>query len=139
MLVAISAQSIAAVEDDVDLTQLRALVAVASRRSVSLGELADATRMHLSTASRLCDRLVNAGLMDRTDDPSNRRQLVLTLTDAGRRLVQSVMRRRRAVLAPMLGRMQPERRALLVELLHEFAAADGEPTETDLWFMGWAT
>lgn len=139
MLVAISAQSVAAVEDVVDLAQFRALVVIASRRSVSLGELADATQIHLSTASRMCDRLVNTGLIDRAEDPNNRRQLLLTLTEDGRRLVQKVMRRRRATLEPMLERMPSARRRLLGELLREFAAADGEPTEAQLWFMGWAT
>ena len=62
------------------VTQVRALVVIASRGSVSLGELAAACGVHLTSASRLCDRLVAAGLMDRADDPANRRQLTLTLT-----------------------------------------------------------
>ena len=42
VLVALSAQSIAAVEDAADVTQVRALVVISSRGSVSLGELAAA-------------------------------------------------------------------------------------------------
>lgn len=139
VLVAISSQSIAAVEDEVDLTQFRALVIVASRGSVSLGELADAGALHLSTASRMCDRMVAAGLMNRADDPANRRQLILTLTDKGRRVVDDVMRQRRAALEPMLAAMPKSRRAELVTLLREFASSGPPPAESDLWFMGWST
>ncbi|HEV7206038.1 MAG TPA: MarR family transcriptional regulator [Jatrophihabitans sp.] len=139
VLVAISAQSIAAVEDEVDLAQFRALVVMAGRGSVSLGELAVAVRLHLSTASRMCDRLVGLGLIDRTDDPHNRRQLVLTLTRKGSRLVADVMSRRRAALEPVVRRLPPDRRSQLVSVLREFSQAGDEPADTDLWFMGWAT
>lgn len=139
VLVAISSQSIAAVEDEVDLTQFRALVIVASRGSVSLGELAEGAGLHLSTASRMCDRMVAASLLNRADDPANRRQLVLTLTDRGRRLVEKVMHQRRTALEPMLAAMPKSRRAELVTLLQEFAALRPPPTDSDLWSMGWTT
>jgi DNA-binding MarR family transcriptional regulator len=143
VLVAVSAQSIAAVEDVVDLIEFRALVVVASRGSVSLSELSDAARFHLTRASRLCDRLVSKGLIDRADDPANRRQLVLTLTAEGERVVHEVMRRRRAVLEPILDRltegMTVRRRNDMVSLLREFATAGGEPSDPDLWAMGWTT
>ncbi len=143
VLVAISAQSIAAVEDVADLTQVRALVVIASRRSLSLSELAEATRLHLTRASRLCDRLVVKGLVNRADDPSNRRQLTLTLTSAGQEVVDEVMHRRREAIAPILDRMSEQmtkqRRVELTSVLKDFAAAGGEPSDPDLWAMGWTT
>jgi DNA-binding MarR family transcriptional regulator len=143
VLVAISAQSIAAVEDIADLTQVRALVVIASRGSVSLSELSEAANIHLTRASRLCDRLVEKGLLNRADDPANRRQLTLTLTPAGQRVVQKVMRRRREAIQPILERMRKQmtkqRRAELTSLLNEFATAGGEPSDPDLWAMGWIT
>lgn len=143
VLVSVSAQSMAAVEDVADVTQVRALVVIASRGSVSLGELSEATNIHLTRASRLCDRLVAKGLIDRADDPSNRRQLTLTLTATGHQVVQEVMRRRRGAIQPILDRMTTQmtiqRRADVVSLLREFAAAGGEPSDPDLWAMGWTT
>ncbi|HST47785.1 MarR family winged helix-turn-helix transcriptional regulator [Jatrophihabitans sp.] len=139
VLVAISARSIAAIDDVVDLTQFRALVVIASRGSVSLGELADATSLHLSTASRLCDRLVGRGLLDRADDPANRRQLTLRLTDEGRRLVHDVRHRRKLALQPLLARLPRHTRTQLVSSLRSFAAVSDEPADSDLWLMGWPT
>lgn len=143
VLVAISAQSIAAVEDVADLIQVRALVVVASRGAVSLGELSEAANIHLTRASRLCDRLVMKGLLNRADDPANRRQLILTLTPAGQEVVDEVMRRRRKAIQPILERMGERmtkpRRAELTVLLNEFATAGGQPSDPDLWAMGWTT
>lgn len=143
VLVAVSAQSMAAVEDVADLTQVRALVVVASRGSVSLSELAAATNIHLTRASRLCDRMVASGLINRGDDPSNRRQLTLTLASGGEQVVRAVMRRRRQALEPILNRMSEQmtksRRAELVSLLRDFAVAGGEPSGPDLWALGWTT
>ena len=139
VLVAISAQSIAAVEDTVDLAQFRALVIVASNGSASLGELAEAAGLPLSTASRTCDRLVGLGLLDRSDDPANRRQLRLTLTRAGEAVVTRAWRHRQEALEPVLGKLPEARRRVLVESLTEFADAAGAVRPRDLWFLGWPT
>lgn len=138
-LVAISVQSLASVEGIVDATQLRALVVVASRGKVSLGELAAGAGLTLSTASRLCDRLVAAGLMHREDDPANRRQLVLTLTQDGKRVVKQVTDHRRRAIEPLLRALSEERRHELTDALEELMRAGAEPSERDLWALGWTT
>lgn len=139
ILVALSAQSIAAVEGVADVSQVRALVVISSRGSVSLGELAAAANLHPSRASRLCDRMVAEGLIHRADDPANRRQLILTLTPGGERVVRTVMQHRRAAITPILAQLTKPRRAELVSVLQEFAAAGCEPSEPDMWAMGWTT
>src|ERR1051325_7657856 len=67
-LVGVAAQSIAVVNHEADVVDVRALVMVAQSDAVSLRQLADGLGMHVSTASRLCDRLVAAKLLDRRDD-----------------------------------------------------------------------
>ncbi len=97
----------------------------------------------IARASRLCDRLVAKGLVNRADDPVDRRQLTLTLTPAGERVVDTVMRRRRQVIEPMLARMRQRmtgrRRAEMVSVLRDFAAAGGEPSDPGLWAKSWTT
>lgn len=139
VLVALSARSIAAVEDVADVAQVRVLVVISSRGSVSLSELATAANLHLTRASRLCDRMVADGLINRADDPANRRQLTLRLTAKGQRVVHDVMAHRRAAITPILAQLPKQRRAELVAVLQEFAAAGGEPSGPDLWAMGWTT
>lgn len=139
LLVGISIRSLATVEDVVTVMQLRILTVIASRQEVTLSALAVATGMHVSRASRACDRMVAEGLLEREDDPDDRRSLRLTLTDHGHQLVSDVAAARRAAVEPALRRMSASRRAELVATLHEFAAAGGEPDEADLWSLGWAT
>lgn len=139
VLVALSSQSIAAVADVADVAQVRALVVISNRGSVSLGELATAANLHLTRASRLCERMVVQGLIDRAEQPTNRRQLTLTLTPQGQRVVHDVMAHRRAAIKPILARLPTQRRDDLVAILHDFAAAGGEPSGPDLGAMGWTT
>ncbi len=139
VLVAISAQSIAAVEDRVTVTQLRALVVIASLEPVNLVRFAEAIGVHASNATRACDRLVALGLIDRRDNPDDRRNLTLALTAPGRRLVTRVMTHRRAAIEKTLGRMPADKRRQLPLILSEFAAAAGELPAAELWSMGWTT
>ena len=137
VLVAISAQSIAAVEDRVTVTQLRALVVIASLEPVNLVRFAEAMGVHASNATRACDRLVALGLIDRRDNPDDRRTLTLALTTKGRRLVTRVMTLRRAAIEKALRRMPADMRGQLPLILGEFAAAAGELPDAELWSLGW--
>lgn len=137
ILVAITARSIAAVPGALDPLQVRALVVLRSRPALSLGELARAVGIHLTRASRLCDRLVSEGLVDRTDDPANRRQLLLRLTSEGRDVVDEVMRQRAEAVRPVLARMAPASREALVAALGDFDDAAEGFEDRELWAMGW--
>lgn len=139
VLVALSAQSVAGVDDVVTLPQLRALVMIASRRVMNLGAVAQGLGVHPSNATRLVDRLVVAGLLDRSDDPTDRRNLVLELTTAGRDLVDQVMDHRRVAIAEILDRMPASRRRALVPVLRSFADAGGEAPDDAVWSLGWTT
>lgn len=139
VLVAISVASMNAIEEDVTPEQLRMLVVVSSRGVTTLSELAAATRMHMSKASRACDRMVGLGLLGRSDDPDDRRSLRLSLTEHGGQIVAAVAAARQDAVLPALRRLDPTRRADLVAVLIEFTEAAGEPAEADLWALGWAT
>ncbi len=139
VLVGVAARSLAPVEDSVTLTQFRALVIIASRGPLHLAALADAMQVHPSNATRTCDRLVAGGLADRRDNPADRRHLQLTLTDAGRGLVDGVLHRRRAAIGEILREMPPDDRTQLATVLTRFADAGGEPQDVDLWAVGLTT
>lgn len=139
VLVAVSAHSIAEVEAVADLTQVRILIAIASHGTASLGTVAEAAGIHISKASRTCDRMVRSRLVNRADDPNDRRQLTLSLTAAGRRVVRTVRARRKAEIGRILAAMSASQRAALVSALSAFADAAGEPHDAALWALGWTT
>jgi DNA-binding MarR family transcriptional regulator len=66
------------------VVQLRALTVVHRLGPSNLGRLAHELAVTVSTASRLVDRLVAAGLVDRRPSPQSRREVALSLTEAGR-------------------------------------------------------
>lgn len=137
VLVGVTAQSVSAVEDVVTLPQLRVLVLVSSRGPLNLNAVAQAMGVHPSNATRACDRLVNAGLLDRRDSASDRRNVSLDLTPAGRELVQTTVAHRRDAIAQVLQRMPESRRRALLPALRSFAAAAGEGPVPSAWTMGW--
>lgn len=139
VLVAVSAQSVAAVDDVVTLPQFRVLVMVASRGGLNLGAVAAGLGVHPSNATRAVERLVVAGLLHRRDDPADRRNLVLELSPDGRALVDRVTNDRRAAIAEILREMPADRRRSLVPVLRSFAAAAGEVPDGAVWSLGWTT
>jgi DNA-binding MarR family transcriptional regulator len=73
------------VDSDVSAVQLRALTVLSGMPGSKLGRLAESMDVALSTASRLVERLVSAGLVDRRTSQVNRREVTLQLTEHGSR------------------------------------------------------
>jgi len=110
--------------------QLSALIVVEKDEGINLRTLAGRLRMILSSASRLCDRLVAAGLVERVPGRVDRREIALFLTPYSRQLLEELRASRLAMLGAVLDRMSPAGRAALVRGLTEFAhAATGQPAD----------
>jgi DNA-binding MarR family transcriptional regulator len=135
-LVAVAARSLADLAEDVTLPQYRALVELAARGPQRPADLASALGVDPSTATRMCDRLVRKQLVQRRRISADRRGVRISLTPAGRTLVEEVTRRRRAEIAQILQRMPRADRASALRALRVFADAAGEVPEQD-WSLGW--
>ncbi|MEU8652543.1 MarR family winged helix-turn-helix transcriptional regulator [Streptomyces sp. NPDC048737] len=93
--------------------QLRALRALQVTPGLNLTALAECLDIGLPTASRLCDRLEAAGLLDRSFHPRKRREVQLMLTAAGQDVLGEVAGRRARALAVALGVLEPADRDAL--------------------------
>lgn len=103
--------------------QLLALRTVRHRPELNLTALAEHLGIGLPTASRLCDRLEAAGLLERTVQPRNRREVQLVLTAYGRRVLADVTERRARRLASVFEGMTPAERTALEHGLFAFEHA----------------
>lgn len=103
-------------------SQLRAVMVVERYDGVNLRGLAKDLGMILSSASRLCDRLVAAGLIEREPGRVDRREIALHLTPAGRALLTDLRAERRELLAGVLAEMSPAGQQALLRGLQEFDA-----------------
>jgi DNA-binding MarR family transcriptional regulator len=141
LLVAVSARSLTAVEEQVTLPQFRMLVVLAIHGEMKLADLAGRLRVNSSTAMRMVDRLSGAGLVDRRVNPANRREIALRPTEPGRRIVDDVTAHRRKEIAAIVTRMPADQRSGLVAALRAFTDAGGEPsaspTTHDALAVGW--
>ncbi|MBE9180928.1 MarR family transcriptional regulator [Oculatella sp. LEGE 06141] len=75
-------------QPSLSLSQLRILGYLKSHGHASLSELADYLDVTRPTMSVMVERLVQRGVVDRTNDPQERRRVVLTVTAAGAQCFQ---------------------------------------------------
>lgn len=126
LLVAISAQSIANVDETLTIPQFRTMVILSTRGPVNLITLAGLLDVNPSTTGRMAERLVAAGLIDRQPHPDSRRELVVTLTARGLDVVAAVTGHRRRRIAEVVHNMPPRERQGLVRALTAFTTAGGD-------------
>lgn len=73
------------------LPQFKMLVAVSKAESSTVGGIAEQLGVGESTTSYLVDRLVQAELVMRSDDPSDRRKARISLSPRGRSLLDKLV------------------------------------------------
>ncbi len=124
------ARTLADVQVSVTVTQLRVLVLLHYNAPLNLGAIADGLGVNPSNASRTIDRLVASGLVSRADDARDRRQLNLSMTVEGQRLVNSLMDRRRELLDEVVAKMAPVDQRRMAQGLSALLATLGDEDES---------
>lgn len=83
---------------------------------VTIRELAEALQLRQSSVSLLVDRTVKRGLLNRREDPEDRRRALVTPTDEGQRLLDEITIANRHVMASLEGSLFRDslRRALQI-------------------------
>lgn len=104
-LVGIAVRSINAAPVEVTLTQHRLLVLLATGGDQTVKALAEQLEVNASNASRLCDRLQRLGMLARDRSLSDGREVVVSLTADGRKLLKTVRTRRRHDVQRVLSQM----------------------------------
>jgi DNA-binding MarR family transcriptional regulator len=127
LLVAISARSIAHVDETITIPQFRALVILSARGPMNVRTLAGLLHVQRSTTGRMVERLITAGLIDRRPHPALRRELVVEFTRRGEEIVHAVTANRREEIARVVRNMPERERYGLVSALSAFTTAGGEP------------
>lgn len=126
-LLALSTRASIDLPGRLSLTQLRALAEADQAGPCTLNVLADALTISTSSASRLVDRLVAAGVLDRRTSDANRREVRLQVTPAGRRLLRRHENARRAVFADLVRRLTPAETQALLQGLEAVQRQHAEP------------
>src|SRR5215510_10435181 len=76
------------IELELSMAQLKTLWIIHAAGAVSIGEIAETLGVGQPTASHLVDRLVQAQLVARAEDPLDRRRTLAQLSVTGKELVE---------------------------------------------------
>jgi DNA-binding MarR family transcriptional regulator len=119
----ISGRSAAELPYELTLPQLRALVVLDDDASVTVKALAARLGIQPSTTTRLADRLVAKALIERVPGMHDRREVLLSLSPAGRAVVRTAMDSRRRAVEEILVTLSDAELAAIGESFAVFAAA----------------
>ena len=101
------------VDTSVTLTHLAALSTLKRHGPMSPGELAAHERVQPPSMTRIIGALEEAGLITRTDHPTDRRQVLVALSPGGKALLREDRRRRDAWLAQRMRELDADDLAVL--------------------------
>jgi DNA-binding MarR family transcriptional regulator len=114
---------------------------IAANADLQVGELARAIGVSAAATSKNLDRLERLGLVTRGASSEDRRAILLSASEEGRRLVGDYERHKAAQLAPVIEALGSEKTGLLCDLLEEVCtgmlARVENPRETCLRCAGY--
>lgn len=130
-MIAVAVRSLSGLAEDISLAQYRTLVVLASRGPQKLADLAAVLEVTPPTAGRMCDRLARRELVSRHREEADRRVVRISLTQAGRTVVDEATRRRRVYIADILSGLTAAGRRQVADALRAFADATGEVPDNE--------
>lgn len=128
-LLALNVSALEQLEKRIGLAPLRALQALDRLGPSLVTELGEDLGLLPSTASRLSDRLADAGYITRRVAPTNRRATLLELTDAGRAVLDELIALRIKAFRAVTRCMTEADRAALIQGTRAFTAAHRDLAE----------
>lgn len=120
-LVRDSAEALADLAPGVNLTDLRALSLLAEEGPKRLVDIAYHLDVTPTTATRLADRLVEQALVERSRHSGDRREVYLSVSVSGERLVRRIVEQRRKLVGAALDGLPERERAAVAEVLRRVA------------------
>jgi DNA-binding MarR family transcriptional regulator len=97
--------------------QFSILMQLHHRGNCGIGDISDKFDITSAAASQLVDKLVQGGLIQRQEDPNDRRAKLLNLTDKGSELIQRGIEERYRWVEGLAERLTVEEREKITEAL----------------------
>jgi DNA-binding MarR family transcriptional regulator len=107
------------------LMEWRVMASLSGKSSLSISELADIVLAKQPTVTKLVGRMQEAGWVLRCDAEHDRRQSLVSLTAAGQRKVQGLLRQAKVHEARVTADLGPEQTGQLKQILQHLIASHG--------------
>jgi DNA-binding MarR family transcriptional regulator len=108
------------------MPQFSILMQVHYRGNCAIGDIGEHFDISNAAASQLVEKLVQNGLIQREEDPSDRRAKLLNLTGKGREFIQLGIDERYRWVDDLAGKLSADERAIVTEALKILTRAAGE-------------
>lgn len=105
---------------DLDRPGFTVLAALATTGPTRISDLAETCAVDVSTMSRQVSRLACDGLIEQQPDPTDRRAVLVGLSDEGDEVARRLLRTRSALIAEVVADWSMEDQATFAELLNRF-------------------
>jgi DNA-binding MarR family transcriptional regulator len=99
------------------MPQFSVLMQLHYRGACGMSKVSEGFDITPAAASQLVDKLVHSGLIQRVEDPDDRRAKMLSLTDKGRELIQQGIEERYRWVEELAAKLSAEERAQVSEAL----------------------
>lgn len=108
------------------MPQFGILMQLHYRGNCGVSDIGDRFDITNAAASQLVDKLVQSGLIQREEDPNDRRAKLLNLTEKGRDLIQQGIEQRYRWVDELAGKLTAEERAKVAEAMNIMTQAARE-------------
>jgi DNA-binding MarR family transcriptional regulator len=108
---------------ELTMAQIRVLFRLRNKGPIPSSALATGLGVTLPTVTSVIDRLVAKELVERTDDPADRRRVIVGVTPAGREIVERIQQGRRARLSRAIDALDERELLAMITGLEALAAA----------------
>ena len=115
---------------DLSMAQFGTLMRLHHDEHCGVGDIANQMSISNAAASQLIDKLVQQGLVERTEDPADRRAKRLSITPAGQRLLDLSREARLAWTGDVVAHLPPDQRAAVTAALQTLIQASQAVEET---------
>lgn len=105
-------------ESGFSMPQIGALMRIHRQGALPMSEISKEMGTTLAATSQLLDRLVQQGLITRTEDPNDRRVRNVALTDRGRELLEASLRARQRWMEDLSHSLTEPELETVTEALH---------------------
>jgi DNA-binding MarR family transcriptional regulator len=107
------------------MPQFSILMNLNYRQTCGISDIGAHMEISAAAASQLVEKLVQSGLLERTEDPHDRRAKLLTLSDKGRALIKNGIEARSSWVDEMIAALTPDEYESVAAALGSLTRAAG--------------
>lgn len=114
---------------DISAVQFVTLALLSGEEALTIKRVAEVLGRSVSATSRLLDQLVTRGLVNRSEDPQDRRTKRVSLSESGQAFVQTIEQKRVEAQIAVMAYLSPEERSVVEQAMQLLAVAARRHTD----------